>query len=105
MGQIVPWLGTLTALAGVAYSIYLLHLGLPRTMGCPPERAAAYTAVSIRAAQGEALGAMMGAAMGGGTVEALAPEKLRAFVPETLAGLPRTTLSVERNGAAGLQIV
>ncbi len=170
MGQIVPWLGTLIALAGGAYSIYLLYLGLPRTMGCPPQRAAAYTAVSIVAAiilslvigavvsavtgpvgspglsigsdtvqfdknspgaklegyaakleavskkvetaqqsgdataQSEALGAMMGAAMGGGSVEALAPEKLQTFVPEALAGLPRTTISVERNGAVGLQI-
>jgi len=170
IGQIVPWLGTLIALAGAAYSIYLLYLGLPRTMGCPPERAVAYTAVSIVAAiilsliigavvgavtgsvgssgpslgsdtvqfdknsplgklegyatkleeaskkveaaqqsgdakaQGEALGAMFGAAMGGGSVEALAPEKLRTFVPEALGGLPRTTISVERNGAVGLQI-
>lgn len=170
IGQIVPWLGTLIVLAGAVYSIYLLYLGLPRTMGCPPERAVAYTAVSIvaaiilslvigavvgavtgsfgppgpslgsdtvqidknsplgklegyadkleeaskkveaaqqsgdAAAQGEAVGAMIGAAMGGGAVEALAPEQLQAFVPESLAGLPRTTIAAERNAAMGMQV-
>src|SRR5699024_1357435 len=36
---ILPWLGGLIALAGGIYSIYLLYLGLPHTMKCPPERA------------------------------------------------------------------
>lgn len=44
---IIPWLGWLIALAGVIYAIYLLYLGLPITMKCPPEKAAAYTAVSV----------------------------------------------------------
>lgn len=44
---IIPWLGWLIALAGVVYAIYLLYLGLPPTMKCPPERAGAYTAVSV----------------------------------------------------------
>ncbi len=170
IGQIIPWLAPLIAIAGVAYSIYLLKVGLPQTMACPPQRAAAYTAISIvaaivlslvigavvravtgpvgipgaalgsdtvqfdqdsplaqldgyankleeaskkieaaqasgdTAAQSEAMGAMFGAVLGGGTVEALAPERLQAFVPESLAGLPRTTLSVERNGAMGMQV-
>ena len=44
---IIPWLGVLITLAGVVYAIYLLYLGLPLTMKCPPEKAAAYTAVSV----------------------------------------------------------
>lgn len=170
IGQIVPWLAPLIALAGLAYSIYVLKIGLPQTMGCPPERSAAYTAVCIIAAillsiviaavvrtvtgpvgspaqslgsdnlqfekdsplakldsyasklekasqkvevaqqsgdtsaQGEAIAGMFGALAGGGSVEALAPERLRDFVPESLAQLPRTAISAERNGAVGLQV-
>ncbi|HEY0231284.1 MAG TPA: Yip1 family protein [Dokdonella sp.] len=56
-------------------------------------------------AQGKALGAVMGAALGGGSqVEALGPELLKPFVPETLGGLKRTEFSAERNGALGMQI-
>ncbi|MDR2011804.1 MAG: YIP1 family protein [Rhodanobacter sp.] len=47
IGLLVPWLGVLIALAGGIYSIYLLYLGLPATMKCPPEKAGGYTAVSI----------------------------------------------------------
>lgn len=47
VGIIIPWLGWLIMLAGVVYAIYLLYLGLPSTMRCPPERAGAYTAVSV----------------------------------------------------------
>jgi len=170
IGQIVPWLAPLIAIAGVVYSIYLLKIGLPQTMGCPPQRAVAYTAVSIiaaiilsvligavvraitgpvgapgpslgssavqfdkdsplgkldgyankleeaskkveaaqasgdAAAQSEAVGAMFGAVLGGGAVEALAPERLQSFVPESLASLPRTTVSAQRNGALGMQV-
>lgn len=55
-------------------------------------------------ATGKALGAMMGAATGSGQVEALAPDELKPFVPETLAGLKRTEVSAERNGAMGMQV-
>jgi hypothetical protein len=55
-------------------------------------------------AQADAFKVMMGAAMGGGNVEALAPDRLKPFVPETLGGLPRTEVSVERNNAMGMQI-
>ena len=179
-GVILGVLGTLILLAGGIYSIYLLYLGLPNTMKCPPEKAGGYTAVSIicalvlgvvmmfvvgsivgvgmmsggfapggsvhlgssngsevtidtnsalgklaaigqqaeRAskkldaaqktgdanAQAAAAGQMMGALLGGGDkVEALAPEALKPFVPETLAGLKRTDVSAERNGAMGMQ--
>lgn len=47
IATIIPWLGILIILAGVVYSIYLLYLGLPHTMKCPPEKAAGYTAVSV----------------------------------------------------------
>ena len=55
-------------------------------------------------ATGKALGAMMGAATGSGEVEALTPEQLKPFVPDTLAGLKRTEISAERNGAMGMQV-
>jgi len=55
-------------------------------------------------AQAAAAGQMMGALLGGGDkVEALAPDMLKPFVPETLAGLKRTDVSAERNGAMGMQ--
>lgn len=47
VAQIVPWIGGLVALAGAAYGAYVLYLGLPPTMKCPQEKAAAYAAVSI----------------------------------------------------------
>lgn len=171
-------LGALIALAGGIYSIYLLYLGLPQTMKCPPEKAGGYTAVSIICAivlgwivmlfvggivgtsmlgaassgihigssdngsvsidsnsalgklaamgaaaekasknmeaaqksgdanaQAQATGQMLGAVLGGGSqVEALAPDALKGFVPDTLAGLKRTSLSAERNGAMGMQV-
>jgi hypothetical protein len=56
-------------------------------------------------AQAKAMGAMMGAALGGGDeVVALSPELLKPFVPATLAGLPRTDFSAEKNGALGMQV-
>jgi len=58
-----------------------------------------------RDAHAAAMKDAMGAAFGGGAaVEALAPDRLKPFVPDTLAGLPRTDISVERNQAMGMQI-
>lgn len=167
--QIVPWIGALLALAGAVYSIYLLNLGLPSMMQCPPDKSVGYTAVTViisivlsivigvvvgsitgatspgqigssdvefdkdsplgnledwskkmeqaskqveaasesgdAEAQTQAIGAMIGTAIGGGDkVEALAPDQLKLFLPNTLADLPRTDMSVERNGAMGMQI-
>jgi hypothetical protein len=158
IGVIVPWIGLLIFFAGGIYSIYLLYLGLPATMKCPPEKAVDYTAVSVICAivlgwivaiGGADIGAKM--AMGGTTFdqntwlgkmetankqletaqrsgdteamanamremmsitlaggdkveEALAPEVLKPFLPETLAGLKRTNFSAERNGAMGVQV-
>lgn len=177
---IVPGIGWLVALLGAIYSIYLLNMGLPFTMKCPPEKSVGYTAVTIivmiviyfviglvvagvtrmsgmnpygaafssmrdlqdhqsgfaagstgaaldayskqiekatqqmdaaqksgdASAQGAALGAVMTAALGGGAskVEALAPDRLKPFIPETLDGLPRTQFSVQRNSALGMQM-
>ncbi|HEY4366133.1 MAG TPA: Yip1 family protein [Steroidobacteraceae bacterium] len=56
------------------------------------------------AAQADALKAVMGAALGGAGVEALPPDQLKPFVPESLAGMPRKDVSVERGGALGMQI-
>ena len=177
---ILPWLGWLVPLAGGVYSIYLLYLGLPHTMKCPPEKSLGYTAVTVvitivlsfivglvvagitgmgaiatgaltgggsgasnvrvdsdsrlgqlaemgkrmeeagrqveqaRAsgdsqAEGRAFGAMMGAMTGGTNadgepVEAVAPDALRALLPETLGNLKRTSISASRSGAMGMQM-
>jgi hypothetical protein len=56
-------------------------------------------------AQAKAVGALMGATLGGGDkVEALTPDLLKPFVPETLAGLKRSSFSAERNGAMDMQV-
>lgn len=56
-------------------------------------------------AQEEALKSVLGAALsGGGQVESLAPDRLKEFVPEELAGLTRSSISAERNGAMGFQV-
>lgn len=170
---ILPGVGTLIALLGGLYGIYLLYVGLPHTMKSPPEKAVGYTAVTIiiaivlsaivfgivgsvstvftrgpsiqlsgsdvridkdsplgqleqwgktveeagkkleaaqasgdQQAQAAAFGEMLGAALGGGggQVEALPTERLKAFVPEKLDGLPRANVSVDRGGALGMQI-
>src|SRR5215475_16222914 len=45
--QVLPGLYGLFALAGAIYSVFLLYLGLPATMKVLPERAAAYTTVTV----------------------------------------------------------
>jgi Yip1-like protein len=47
---IIPGLTLLSALLGLVYGLYLLNLGLPFTMKCPPEKSIAYTAVTVIAA-------------------------------------------------------
>ena len=55
--------------------------------------------------QSEAMGKMMATALGSdGQIETLAPERLRAFLPETLSGYSRSSISAERTGAMGFQI-
>lgn len=56
------------------------------------------------AAQSAAMGKMMGAMAGGGSVEALPPEQIKAFLPDSLGGLKRTSLSAQRNAAMGMQV-
>lgn len=56
-------------------------------------------------AAGAAAGQILGAVLGGGdTVEALAPDALKPFVPDTLGGMPRTSMEVARNAAIGIQV-
>lgn len=47
---IVPGLGIISALVGLGYGLYLLNLGLPATMKCPPEKSLGYTVVTVIAA-------------------------------------------------------
>lgn len=176
---LIPGLTLISALVGLAYGIYLLNMGLPYTMKCPPEKSVGYTAVTVivaivigfvlgliisaathrafglegtpsvfsapsgsssgssfapgspgaglqawskrveaasqqvdaaqksgdTAKQASAVGAMLGAALGsGGKVEALAPDRLKPLVPDTLAGLKRTQISVDRSAAMGMQV-
>jgi hypothetical protein len=57
------------------------------------------------AAQQAAMGKMMGAAMGNdGDVQALSTEQAKAFLPETLLGLKRTSSSAQRSSAMGMQV-
>ena len=52
-----------------------------------------------------AVGALIGAAVGGiQGVAALPADQIKTFLPETLAGLPRTSLSAERNAALGFEV-
>jgi hypothetical protein len=175
---LVPGLTLLAALAGLIYGLYLLNMGLPYTMKCPPEKSLGYTVVTIIAAiivgvvigylvsaitpgygfgmhnrlgsyapagaaggnfasgsagaalqgyadrlqaaskqldnaqksgdantQANAMGTLVGAALGGnGKVESLPPDRIKPFLPDTLAGLNRTQAAAERNAAMGVQI-
>lgn len=57
------------------------------------------------AAQSAAMGKMMGAVSGAnGTVEALAPDQIKAFLPDSLGSLKRTSTSAQRNNAMGMQV-
>ena len=55
-------------------------------------------------AQADAMKSMMGAALGGGDIEALAPDRLKPFLPESLGGMSRATFSTQRNSAMGMQM-
>jgi hypothetical protein len=47
---LVPGLMLISALAALIYGLYLLNLGLPFTMKCPPEKSLGYTVVTVIAA-------------------------------------------------------
>lgn len=175
----IPYLGTLFAIAGALYAIYLLYLGLPKLMQSPPDKAVGYTAlvvvvgivvsfilsmviglVTAPAMMGAAMmrsseaptvtfdkdsklaklddfakkmeaagkkmeeagrkaeasgnpadaAAQMGAAMaalgtavtGGKAVEPVQLDVLKPLLPETFAGLPKTSQRSDRSGVAGL---
>ena len=65
---LIPGLKLISALVGLVYGIYLLNMGLPFTMKCPPEKSAGYTAVTIIVAivVGLVLGLVLRAAGGWG---------------------------------------
>ena len=66
------------------------------------EQSAAQNAGAPSAA---AIGALVGAAVGvQQRVAALPADQIKAFLPDTLAGLPRTGLSAERNAAMGFEV-
>ncbi len=55
--------------------------------------------------QSEAMGKMMATALGNdGQIETLAPERIKAFLPQQLGGKARSAVSAERTGAIGMQI-
>ncbi len=55
--------------------------------------------------QQQALSQFFGTVLGGGgNVEALSAQQIGSFAPETLAGLPRTEISSERNAMLGIQV-
>jgi hypothetical protein len=80
IGQLLPLLAVVFALAGAAYSVFLLYKGLPRTMRCGPDTTFAYTAVSLIAAV--ILGVLIGQteAMVMGTGGAMGPTGSSATV-------------------------
>jgi hypothetical protein len=53
------------------------------------------------AAAAETLGTLLG---GGKRVEPVGIDQLKAFVPDTMAGLPKTSSNAEKNGFAGLMV-
>jgi hypothetical protein len=44
---IIPGLALLATLGGAIYSVYLLNMGLPSTMKCPPDKTVGYTALTV----------------------------------------------------------
>ncbi|HWX66785.1 MAG TPA: Yip1 family protein [Rhodanobacter sp.] len=56
-------------------------------------------------AQSAAMGKMLGAVSGtNGSVEALAPDQIKTFLPDSLGNLKRTSISAQRNNAMGMQV-
>ena len=175
IANLIPWLGMVIIIAGAAYSVYLLYLGLMATMKAPQDKAVGYTAVSCVIAvaiywvvsiivglviggsmmmmggrmgasvfedrgqfeegsplgqledwarnveeagrrvevsenargvpSSDAVGQLLGAMVGSDTsVQALSTGEIEALMPMSLAGLPRTSLSSERDGALGVQV-
>lgn len=56
-------------------------------------------------AQSAAMGKMIGAMSdSNGPVEALAPDQIKSFLPDSIGGLKRSSLSAQRNNAVGMQV-
>ena len=177
---VLPILSSVMMLVAALYALYVLYLGLPRLMKCPPEKAVAYTAVVIVcavvlsvvvAAVGGLIGAPLmmsgmsglsgaaraprtsneiqfdpnsplgkleslgnkleesnkkmeaaeksgdqsaqvsaaleglGTLLGGGKrVDPIPIDQLKPFVPETFAGLPKTSNNAEKAGILGIMV-
>jgi hypothetical protein len=171
---VLPILSSVFMLLAGLYGLYLLYLGLPRLMKCPPDKAVAYTAVVIVCAvvlavvvgavggmigvplmmaggaaaprtssdvrfdpdspmgrleslgnkldesnkkieaaeksgdQGKQVSAALeglGALLGGGKrVDPIAIDQLKPFVPDTFAGLPKTSSNAEKAGIPGIMV-
>jgi hypothetical protein len=149
---VIPWFGALLGLLGL-YSLYLLFVGIPRTMKAPEQQSIGYTAVVVILAivvfiLGGAIAgtvATMGAVGAGGLsanpvvggtvhlgngasidldrlqaagkqaeaqmkaqqeggpnkIVAVDPERLKALLPDNVAGAARTDISATSAGAAG----
>jgi hypothetical protein len=100
IGQLLPLLAVVFALAGAAYSVVLLYKGLPRTMRCGADTTMAYTAVSMIAAiiLGALIGQMESAVMGtGGAMGPTGSSKTVQFDPNT----PLSTINGHKDGSRG----
>jgi 3-dehydroquinate synthase len=100
VGALIPLVGWIVEVAGSAYSVYLLYLGLPVLMRCPPQRALLYTIVIVVLTL--VLFGVLGAVMGGGAVLDLvgfAAATAHRGIP--LVRLPTTSLS-QGDGGVGV---
>ncbi len=76
-----------------------------KQMGAAGKQVEASAQQNKGAPSAAAIGALVGAAVGGSQgVTALPADQLKGFLPETLGGLPRTSLSAERNAAMGFEV-
>ena len=78
---------------------------IARKMEAAGKKLEAAQASGDQKAQAQAALDVLGTAVSGGRkVEALSVEEVKGFVPETFAGLPRTSQSAERSGMASLMV-
>lgn len=124
------WLGQPIGLAGLAYAVYLLYLGLPYTMHNPRERSLGYTttgavlavlltwivaallaAISLRtpmseSAPGHARPPPAASSRAGGSgpgASTLDPARLRALLPAGLDGFQRVSAQARRQQVMGMR--
>jgi len=104
--NVIPFLGLAIMIAGSAYSVYLLYLGLPVTMKAPEDKAIGYTAVSVIIAvvlywvTGMLVGLVIGGSMmmGGRWGSSIVDERGRFEEGSTLGKLEDWARNVEEAG-------